>query len=93
MTLVEAFACGVPVIAPKLGSMLEIVTDGQTGLHFETSDVQSLTEKILWAWNHPEKMAEMGKQARDEYEKKYTAQHNFRQLQDIYQKTIINHGK
>src|SRR5690606_19107791 len=34
VTLVEAFACGLPVIASRLGAMAEIVNDGRTGLHF-----------------------------------------------------------
>ena len=31
---VEAFSCGVPVLASRIGVMKEIVADGRTGLHF-----------------------------------------------------------
>ena len=34
LAIAEAFACGVPVIATRLGAMAEIVADGRTGLHF-----------------------------------------------------------
>src|SRR5207237_10862143 len=34
LVIVEAFACGVPVIAPRLCSMLEIVGDGRCGVQF-----------------------------------------------------------
>src|SRR5215831_3715728 len=33
-SIVEAFACGLPVIASRLGSLAEIVEDGRTGLLF-----------------------------------------------------------
>ena len=86
MTVVEAFACGVPVICSRLGAMEEIVADGRTGLHFTVGDAQDLTQKIEWAWTHPEQMAEMGKEARRQYEAKYTAEKNYSLLMDIYQR-------
>ena len=39
---------------------------------------------MAWAWNHPEKMAEMGREARKEYERKYTAEKNYDMLMEIY---------
>jgi glycosyltransferase involved in cell wall biosynthesis len=40
MSIVEAIACGVPVICSRLGAMEEIVTDGRTGLHFTPGDAE-----------------------------------------------------
>ena len=84
MTLVESFACGVPVIASRLGAMAEIVDDGRTGLHFTAGDADDLAAKVEWAWNHPEEMARMGCAARAEYEAKYTAERNYAKLLEIY---------
>ncbi len=33
--------------------------------------------KCNWAWEHPHEMAEMGRNARREYEAKYTAERNY----------------
>jgi glycosyltransferase involved in cell wall biosynthesis len=88
MTVVEAFACGVPVICSRLGAMEEIVADGRTGLHFTTGDAQDLTQKLEWGWAHPEEMAAMGRAARKEYETKYTAERNHRLLMEIYQRAL-----
>jgi glycosyltransferase involved in cell wall biosynthesis len=88
LTMIEAFACGVPVICSRLGAMREIVEDGRTGLHFTPGDVQDLADKIEWAWNHPERMKQMGEQARQEYENKYTAEKNYPQLMEIYRQAI-----
>jgi len=84
--IVEAFSCGVPVITSRLGAMAEIVEDKKTGLLFAPGDSEDLADKVQWAWNHPEEMKSMGKEARKEYEAKYTAEKNYQILMDIYQK-------
>jgi glycosyltransferase involved in cell wall biosynthesis len=88
---VESFSCGVPVITSHIGVQKEMVTDGLTGLHFRPGDPLDLAEKVKWAWEHPDEMAEMGKNARLEYEEKYTADKNYQALMDIYQRTIETH--
>ena len=84
MTIVEAFACGVPVIASRLGTMAEIIDDGRTGLHFSPGDPRDLAAKVEWATSHPEAMDRMGRAARAEFEAKYTAAHNYERLMQIY---------
>jgi glycosyltransferase involved in cell wall biosynthesis len=84
VTIAESFACGVPVICSRIGAMPEIVDDGRTGLHFTTGDAKDLAEKVEWAWNHPEQMRAMGREARREYETKYTAEQNYPMLMEIY---------
>lgn len=93
MTLVEAFASSLPVIASRLGAMAEIVEDGRTGLLVEPGNAEDLANKVAWAWAHPEEMAEMGKEARREYEAKYTAERNYGMLMEVYDKAIANHRK
>jgi glycosyltransferase involved in cell wall biosynthesis len=88
LTMIEAFACGVPVICSRLGAMQEIVDDGRTGLHFTPGDSQDLAEKVEWAWNHPQQMQQMSKAARQEYEDKYSAARNYPRLLEIYQHAI-----
>jgi len=42
MTILEAFSCGTPVVASKIGSMIELINDGITGYHFNSGDIYSL---------------------------------------------------
>jgi len=84
----EAFACGTPVISSNLGAMTNIVEDRKTGLHFEAGNPEDLAAKVEWAWSHSERMQEMGREARSEYEVKYTAELNYKMLMDIYQTAI-----
>ncbi len=88
LAVAEAFACGVPVIASRLGAMAEIVEDGRTGLHFTAGDRADLAAKVEWAWTHPREMEEMGRAARAEYEAKYTAERNYHMLMDIYERAM-----
>jgi glycosyltransferase involved in cell wall biosynthesis len=80
LTIAEAFACGVPVVASQIGSMIELVDDGVTGLHFTPGDPADMAAKVEWAWTHPEEMKEMGRAARRGYEAKYTAGQNYEAL-------------
>jgi glycosyltransferase involved in cell wall biosynthesis len=88
LTVAQAFACGVPVIASRLGSVAEIVGDGKTGLHFSAGDDADLAAKVEWAWTHPEQMQNMGRQARAEYEAKYTAKRGLDNLMSVYRRAL-----
>jgi len=91
MSICEAFACGVPVIASRLGAMTEIVEHGRTGLHFTPGDSRDLAEKIAWARDHPGQLRDMGRAARAEYESKYTSEQHLRGLMRIFEPAIARH--
>jgi glycosyltransferase involved in cell wall biosynthesis len=84
LALVEAFGCGLPVVASALGSLRELVDEGRTGVTFRASDPEGLARRIEWAWTHTGEVMEMGCQARLEFESKYTAQRNYQALLGIY---------
>ena len=87
-TIVEAFSCGLPVIASRLGALVDIVQEGVTGLLFNPGDASDLAQKMAWAAAHPEQMTRMGQSARAEYEAKYTPDRNYEMLMDIYEDAI-----
>lgn len=88
MTIIEAYATGLPVIASNIGSASFLVDPGRTGLHFNPGDPEDLAAKIEWALQHPRELAEMRREARAEYEAKYTADINYERLINIYQLAI-----
>jgi len=88
MVIVESFALGVPVLGSRLGSIQEVVTDCLTGMHFTAGNPTDLAEKVEWAWSHPAELGSMGRAARLEYEGRYTAEHNYSLLTDIYAQVI-----
>ena len=47
MIILEARACGCPIIAPNIGGIPELIQDGVDGLLYPVADVNSLAEKML----------------------------------------------
>ncbi len=84
LVIVEAFACGVPVIATGQDPTAEMVAHGRTGLHFAPGDDADLAAKVDWAWSHPAEMEIMRGAARREFDRKYTAERNYGQLENLY---------
>ena len=91
-TIVEAFACGLPVIASRIGALADLVRDGGTGLLFEPGNPRDLADKMAWALTHPEQMMEMGRKARVQFEAEFSAEVNYRLLMDIYAGVLAERG-
>lgn len=83
--VVEAYACGKPVIATRLGSMREVVVDGTTGLLVDTGNLQELARAVARLEDEGRRR-EMGQAARREFEARYTEDRNYELLRNIYER-------
>ena len=81
----EAFAAGTPVIAADIGAVAEVVDDGRTGLRFRSGDAGHLAAQVERTLSRPEEYARMRREARAEFEDKYTAERNYGMLMRIYE--------
>lgn len=89
---VEAFAKGTPVIAAAgVLAMADLVDPGRTGLHFQIGDAEDLICQVRWLLERPELLAQMRRNARAEFERRYTPQENYRQLITVYQDAITSY--
>ena len=59
-TLLEAMACGTPVICTRVASMPEIVDEGKTGFVVEPGDRRALNDRLRWLAAHPDEAGVMG---------------------------------
>lgn len=84
MTILEAFSAATPVISTNIGSQAEIVTDQKNGLHFDVGSIESLIDTIDRFENEQNLTNDLGREARKEYEQKYTPEVNYSKLISIY---------
>lgn len=64
MTMVEAAACGVPVVATATGGAREIVSDGLTGLIAPIGDVRALASAVVSLLEDEPRRLALGARAR-----------------------------
>ncbi len=88
LTIIEAYAAGLPVLASDMGAMSDLVREGVTGLRFRPGDAEHLAQRVEWALAHPEDLREMGRNARREYESRYTPQRNHGLLLEVYETAL-----
>jgi glycosyltransferase involved in cell wall biosynthesis len=81
MIVVESFACGTPVLASELGSMIELIDGGVNGRLFTAGSAESL---INQARLMSQTSRAMRFSARAFYERSYTAERNYELLMSIY---------
>ncbi len=87
-TVVESFSKGTPIIGSRLGALEELIRPGETGWHFEPNDAGDLAQRITGAFANPQVLRQMRKFVRREYEVKYTADDNFRQMMALYDRAL-----
>lgn len=68
LVLLEAMACGIPVITTPNTAGPDIITDGVEGFIVPIRDVDALAEKIQWCSEHMVELREMGQAARQKAE-------------------------
>jgi glycosyltransferase involved in cell wall biosynthesis len=84
MVVLEAFACGTPVVASRIGSLDELVDEGVTGTKFRATDPEDLVRAVGRLIGDPERFARMRQSCRAVFEQHYTADRNIAQLVAIY---------
>ena len=88
LTILEAFAAGLPVIAPRIGSIPELVEDGRTGILFDPEEPGALAATVSKAMTDLSGLRAMGSEARARYERFHTPAANYRQLLDAYERAL-----
>ena len=85
MVLVEAMACGKPVIASDSGGPREIVESGVTGLLVPQGDAERLAQAILTLLGDPERRLRMGQAGAARVREAFSAERMARQLEALYE--------
>ena len=72
IVMLEAMACGVPVVATKFGGPPEVITDGENGRLVDPTNIPSFASAIAGLLDDPDERMRMGEIARETIESKYS---------------------
>ena len=88
LVAVEAIACGRPVIASKVGGLVDSVIDNQTGFLVKEKDPKDLAEKINRLMANPGLIEKLGKNARKHAENEFAWPKIVAKTLDIYKQVL-----
>jgi glycosyltransferase involved in cell wall biosynthesis len=80
--MLEAMACGTPVLATPVGAIPDIIKDGETGFIMENNSPECIAENVIRALGHPN-LERIMKNARVLVEREFTYEAAVEQYREI----------
>lgn len=87
MSIAEAMACGLPVLATRVGGIPHMVTDGRSGWLVERDDVAGMSAALEQITSSPERRSEFGRAGRALAER-WRPTVIARKTRDVYQRVL-----
>ena len=85
---VEASACGLPIIASKVGGLPEVVVDKSTGLIVPPKDPSAIAEALVHLIENPDLRQEYGRRGREFVMRNYNWQENALRMEKLYREIL-----
>ncbi|MNB99434.1 GDP-mannose-dependent alpha-(1-6)-phosphatidylinositol monomannoside mannosyltransferase [compost metagenome] len=90
MVVLEAMSLGIPVLASNCTSLSEAVDHGQTGLLFDTSDIDNISNALTAIDQNT--LKQMGVKGRERFQKYFTSDIMTKSTISLYSKLKHNNG-
>ena len=88
MTLLEAMAMGLPVVASKLDGIAEVIADGHEGLLVESGDAGGFAESASRLLENPALGSEFAANARKKIEARFSVERMTSAVEAIYERFL-----
>ena len=86
--ILEYMAAGKPVVATNVGSMADLVKDGETGLLVPYGKPDILSEAILDLLENPDKLDRMGKAGRERIKELFTLEKMVANYETLFERLV-----
>jgi glycosyltransferase involved in cell wall biosynthesis len=86
--IIEAMACGIPVIASNIGATSEIITDGKDGILVQPKDPVELAEALKSVLVNLKTTDQLSRAARETVERRFDMQMNVQKIWKTYNSII-----
>jgi glycosyltransferase involved in cell wall biosynthesis len=90
MTIIESMAAGLPVVAPNISGIPELVIDGTTGLLVLPGDSIALANALTTLLQNPARAETMGQNGRLRFEALFTSSIMMSELERVYESLITS---
>jgi glycosyltransferase involved in cell wall biosynthesis len=88
LSVAEAMACGLPVVASNCSAIPELIDDGKGGFLCPVGDVNAFAEKINLLADSPQLRREMGAYNRSKVEKLFTLERMVKEYQELFEEVL-----
>ena len=88
MVVLEAMACGIPVIATKSGGVKELIVDGETGFLCEVGDIVTMADWAIQVLFDNKLKKEIGQKSIERVRKYFSVEKILPQYEELYEKTL-----
>lgn len=84
MTVLEAMACHIPIIAPAIDGIMEVLKNGESAMLCSSGDERQFVEKLSFMIENPDRNRLLAKKALHDVRSNFSAERMARQVEQIY---------
>lgn len=88
--IVEAQAAGVPVVATKVGGVVDIIEDNQTGLLVPPADPQQMSEAVIRIFKDPQLASRLSEKAHAGVKERFNVELMVKNTIQVYQEALAH---
>jgi len=88
ISALEAMGCGKPLVASRIGGLVETIRNGSNGFLVRPKDANDIAEKVSYLLERPALARRMGKKGRQIAENNFDIKKRMRKIMDVYNELV-----
>jgi glycosyltransferase involved in cell wall biosynthesis len=88
LAVIEAMAVGIPVVASEVGSMAELIRDGESGFLIPAADAVALAERLAHIFQDPAGARDMGTRGREVVRGRFSIERTVRSYETLFEELV-----